>query len=218
MRLLKLGLYQTANHHPNWGALRSRSRLFFISNGFASTLSLLIFAEIFGHISAWITLNKNSLPRSGVFSHASQSKPNWFWNAEGNLLLCQCNPWLSGWKIASFKATERFNWSYQFWEMLVPWPTSSLLINSISKGLGKLSPDEAKIKAELSQNVAVIAEGIQSILRREGFHPYELLKQFKRHSGIVNGTILEFIDSSSQRWCQSWTRQLSPLSYTGYSM
>lgn len=96
-----------------------------------------------------------------------------------------------------------------------------IAINSICKGLDKLSPDEHKITSDLSQNIAVIAEGIQSILRREGVaHPYELLKQFTRgKETLTMESFQQFIDELPvNKEVKAELRQLSPLTYIGYSM
>ncbi|MFY7788798.1 MAG: adenylosuccinate lyase, partial [Thermoflexibacteraceae bacterium] len=62
-------------------------------------------------------------------------------------------------------------------------------------GLNKLELNAAKIQQDLEENWAVVAEALQTVLRREGYpQPYEALKQLTRTGGkITEGTIKEFI-------------------------
>ena len=63
----------------------------------------------------------------------------------------------------------------------VPLSHTLIAIKSIQKGLGKLIVNREKISRDLENNWMVISEGIQTILRREGFpEPYELLKSATR--------------------------------------
>lgn len=70
-----------------------------------------------------------------------------------------------------------------------------IAIKSIQKGLGKLLLNEEKIAADLEANWAVVAEGIQTILRRENYpNPYEALKQLTRtNEKITESSIRTFI-------------------------
>lgn len=70
-----------------------------------------------------------------------------------------------------------------------------IAIKSIQKGLGKLLLNEEKIAADLEANWAVVAEGIQTILRRENYpNPYEALKQLTRtNEKITESSIWTFI-------------------------
>jgi adenylosuccinate lyase len=78
-------------------------------------------------------------------------------------------------------------------------PLAHILIayNSINKGLDKLMLNETKIKKDLEDNYAVVAEAIQTVLRREGYpNPYEKLKELTRvHGGITRDLIDVFINS-----------------------
>ena len=72
-----------------------------------------------------------------------------------------------------------------------------LAVQSLKKGLGKIEVNEKKIREDLEQNWAVVAEAIQTILRRENYpNPYEALKALTRgKTKIDETTISEFIDS-----------------------
>jgi len=78
----------------------------------------------------------------------------------------------------------------------VPLGHTLLAIKSLSKGLDKLVLNEKKIRLDLNQNWAVIAEAIQTILRREHYpEPYEALKELTRGNDAINKEkIHNFID------------------------
>jgi len=78
----------------------------------------------------------------------------------------------------------------------VPIAHTLIAIKSILKGLGKLVINKNKIKADLENNWAVVAEAIQTILRREKFpNPYEALKDLTRkNEKITKDSIHSFID------------------------
>ena len=77
----------------------------------------------------------------------------------------------------------------------VPLAHSIISLNSLKKGLGKLILNEAALNADLEHNWAVVAEGVQTILRREGYpNPYEALKALTRgNQGISKESIQAFV-------------------------
>ena len=79
----------------------------------------------------------------------------------------------------------------------VPVAHSLIAIRSLEKGIGKLILNEEKVSGDLENNWAVVAEGIQTVLRREGFpKPYEALKALTRTGGhITREAISAFIDT-----------------------
>ncbi len=102
--------------------------------------------------------------------------------------------------------------------MGVPLAHTLIAIASTVKGLGKLLLNEAKIAADLENNWAVVAEGIQTILRREGYpNPYETLKQLTRvNTHITRESIADFIETLEvSETVKAELRAISPDSYTG---
>jgi adenylosuccinate lyase len=93
-----------------------------------------------------------------------------------------------------------------------------LAYESCLKGLGKLELDEARLTADLEENWEVLAEAIQTVMRRYGLaNPYERLKDLTRgQTGITRATLHDFIreleipDEAKQRLLA-----LTPASYTG---
>ena len=77
----------------------------------------------------------------------------------------------------------------------VPLAHSMISFRSLKKGLGKLILNEAALDRDLEANWAVVAEGIQTVLRREGYpNPYEALKTLTRgNAGITKESIQEFV-------------------------
>lgn len=100
----------------------------------------------------------------------------------------------------------------------VPIAHSVIAMKSIIKGLSKLILNEDKIGKDLDNNWAVLAEAIQTILRREGYpKPYETLKDLTRtNNQITPDTILEFINNLSvSQAVKEELRNLNPHNYTG---
>ena len=89
---------------------------------------------------------------------------------------------------------------------------------SILKGLNKLIVNQEKILGDLEHNWAVVAEGIQTILRRESYpNPYEALKALTRtNKAITHEDIALFIDGLDvSESVKEELRRLSPQTYTG---
>ena len=100
----------------------------------------------------------------------------------------------------------------------VPLAHSLIAIASTLKGLNKLLLNRAAIDADLEANWAVVAEGIQTILRREGYpKPYETLKQLTRtNAAITRQSISDFIDTLEvSDAVRAELHALSPSTYTG---
>lgn len=99
-------------------------------------------------------------------------------------------------------------------------PLGHMLISfeSLLKGLGKLELNEAAIHADLEENWAVVAEAIQTVLRREGFpKPYEALKDLTRtNTKITEKSIAEFIANLPiSDELKAELSVISPFNYTG---
>lgn len=100
----------------------------------------------------------------------------------------------------------------------VPLAHTLIAIASTSKGLGKLLLNEDAILSDLNDNYAVVAEGIQTILRREGYpNPYETLKALTRvNTAITAESINSFIDTLQvSDDVKAELRAITPQSYTG---
>lgn len=101
----------------------------------------------------------------------------------------------------------------------VPMAHSIIAIESTLKGLGKLILNEKAINGDLDNMWSVVAEGIQTILRREGYpNPYETLKKLTRvNTGVTAESIASFIDSLEvSEDVRAELHRLTPHTYTGY--
>ena len=100
----------------------------------------------------------------------------------------------------------------------VPFGHTLIGFGSTLKGLGKLLLNQAKFEADLENNWAVVAEAIQTILRREGYpNPYEALKGLTRTNEAINKTsISHFIDTLDvSEAIKTELKAISPSNYTG---
>ncbi|RLD39621.1 MAG: adenylosuccinate lyase [Bacteroidetes bacterium] len=100
----------------------------------------------------------------------------------------------------------------------VPLAHSLLAYKSLRKGVGKLILNEAKIAEDLENNWAVVAEAIQTILRRENYpNPYEALKALTRVSTKMNKKVIhEFIDKLDiSEAVKKELKAITPSNYTG---
>lgn len=100
----------------------------------------------------------------------------------------------------------------------VPMAHTLIGIKSTLKGLNKLLLNQEAIQTDLEQNWAVVAEAIQTILRREGYpNPYEALKELTRTNETVNAaTIAHFVTNLNiPDSVKEEIKQISPSNYTG---
>jgi len=89
---------------------------------------------------------------------------------------------------------------------------------SLQKGLGKIQLNETELTADLEANWAVVAEAIQTILRREGYpNPYEALKELTRtNDHITKESIADFIDKLEiSEAVKGELLGITPFNYTG---
>ncbi|MCF8319514.1 MAG: adenylosuccinate lyase [Sphingobacteriaceae bacterium] len=100
----------------------------------------------------------------------------------------------------------------------VPIAHSLIALKSTQKGLSKLVLNQAAINTDLQANWAVLAEAIQTILRREGYpNPYEALKELTRTNKAIDATaLMEFVNGLTiQETVKQEILQLRPETYTG---
>jgi len=100
----------------------------------------------------------------------------------------------------------------------VPVAHTIIAIKSLMRGLNKLILNETAIRADLENNWAVVAEGIQTILRREGYpKPYEALKDLTRTNTHVNEQLIaQFVDNLAiSDSVKKEIKSITPWNYTG---
>ena len=100
----------------------------------------------------------------------------------------------------------------------VPIAHTVIGINSTIKGINKLLVNVEKTHSDLELNWIVIAEGIQTVLRREGYpKPYEALKELTRNNEEINKkTFTDFIENLEiSKKVKNELKKISPFNYTG---
>lgn len=141
-----------------------------------------------------------------------------FENAEGNLGIANALYEHLGAKLPISRLQRDLTDSTVLRNIGVPMAHSYLALRSIEKGLGKLLLNKAKMEEDLERNWAVVAEAIQTVLRRENFpKPYEALKELTRgKSSITKQDIHAFIDTLKvTAKVKKELKSITPHNYTG---
>ena len=163
---------------------------------------------------------KQKVKKNEVGSSAMPHKVNPidFENAEGNLGLANAIFEHLSAKLPISRLQRDLTDSTVLRNIGVPVAHTLISFASLERGLSKLLLNEAAIHADLENNWAVVAEAIQTILRREGYpQPYEKLKELTRGShGISKESIQEFINTLDvTEAVKQELRKISPHNYTG---
>jgi adenylosuccinate lyase len=172
----------------------------------------------------WMYVSMNYFTQKTIAGEVGSSamphkvNPIDFENAEGNLGFANAIlEFLSG-KLPVSRLQRDLTDSTVLRNIGVPFAHALISWNSIIRGLGKLEINRPVIDADLNQNWAVLAEAIQTILRRENYpHPYEALKNLTRGKKEINAqTLKEFIVGLDIKDdVKEELLRLSPESYTG---
>lgn len=142
-----------------------------------------------------------------------------FENAEGNLGLANALYEHLSAKLPISRLQRDLTDSTVLRNIGVPIAHTILAIQSLQKGLDKLLINPEKVASDLEQNWAVVAEAIQTILRREQFpNPYEALKSLTRtHGKIDEQAITAFIDSLPiKNELKTELKAIRPENYIGF--
>jgi adenylosuccinate lyase len=142
---------------------------------------------------------KQKIKEGEVGSSAMPHKVNPidFENAEGNLQIANSLFEHLSMKLPVSRLQRDLTDSTATRNIGVPFAHTVIALNSIIKGLNKLLLNKEKINGDLEQSWAVVAEGLQTILRSIGYpNPYETLKVLTRtNSHITKEIIAQFIDN-----------------------
>ncbi len=163
---------------------------------------------------------KQKIKKGEIGSSAMPHKVNPidFENAEGNLGIANALLEHLSAKLPVSRLQRDLTDSTVLRNIGVPFAHSVLSLKSIEKGLGKLLLNEDKIKQDLDNNWAVVAEAIQTILRRENYpNPYEALKDLTRgNAAITKKTMQDFIkELKVSAEVKKELKAVTPFSYTG---
>jgi adenylosuccinate lyase len=163
---------------------------------------------------------KQKIKKGEVGSSAMPHKVNPidFENAEGNLGIANALFEHLSSKLPVSRLQRDLTDSTVLRNLGVPFAHSFLSLKSIEKGLNKLLLNEEKIKQDLEANWPVVAEAIQTILRRENYpNPYEALKELTRgNAAITQKSIHSFIDELKiSSALKKELKAITPFNYTG---
>jgi adenylosuccinate lyase len=170
----------------------------------------------------YISMNyfKQRIKEGEVGSSAMPHKVNPidFENAEGNLGFANAIfEHLSG-KLPISRLQRDLTDSTVLRNVGVPLAHTYVAFKSLSKGLAKLELNRAAIDQDLDDNWAVVAEAIQTILRKEGYpNPYETLKALTRkNEKITQQSIADFVDGLNIKApLKKKLKEITPFNYTG---
>ena len=171
---------------------------------------------------AYISMDyfKQTIKKGEVGSSAMPHKVNPidFENSEGNLGIANAVFEHLSAKLPISRMQRDLTDSTVLRNVGVPFSHTIIAFKSTLKGLDKLLLNESKFYDDLENNWAVVAEAIQTILRREGYpNPYEALKGLTRtNEAITKSSIANFIDSLKvSEKIKSELKQITPQNYTG---
>jgi adenylosuccinate lyase len=214
---LKIDRSQTTTqieHYDNMAALfDGMKRINTVLIDFARDLWTYISMEYF----------KQKIKAGEVGSSAMPHKVNPidFENAEGNLGMANAIFEHLAAKLPISRLQRDLTDSTVLRNVGVPFGHVLIAFASLEKGMSKLLLNEAAFEADLEKNWAVVAEAIQTVLRREGYpQPYEALKALTRtNEGITSNSIKVFIDELSiDASLKEDLKKITPHNYTGVNL
>ncbi|HEX5168408.1 MAG TPA: adenylosuccinate lyase [Cyclobacteriaceae bacterium] len=174
--------------------------------------------DVWQYISMGYFKQKISANEVGSSAMPHKVNPIDFENAEGNLGFANSIfEYLSS-KLPVSRLQRDLTDSTVLRNIGVPLAHSFVSFKSLERGLSKLELNEEAIYKDLEENWAVIAEAIQTVLRKEGYpNPYEALKELTRtNSKITKETIADFIDGLNVKDAvKKQLKDITPFNYTG---
>ena len=183
-----------------------------------NTILIDLCRDVWTYISMDYFKQKTKAGEIGSSAMPHKVNPIDFENAEGNLGIANALlEHLSG-KLPVSRLQRDLTDSTVIRNIGVPVAHTLLSILSLEKGISKLILNKEKLHADLDNNWAVVAEAIQTILRRENYpKPYEALKELTRgKTSIDRNAIHSFIDSLKiSAALKKELKAISPFNYTG---
>ncbi|GGH14024.1 adenylosuccinate lyase [Sphingobacterium alkalisoli] len=176
--------------------------------------------DIWTYISMEYFKQKITAGQVGSSAMPHKVNPIDFENAEGNLGLANAIFEHLSAKLPISRLQRDLTDSTVLRNIGVPFAHTLIAIKSTLRGLRKLILNESALAKDLENNWAVVAEAIQTILRREGYpKPYETLKDLTRtNSHITKETIAIFVDGLNvSEDIKKEIKAISPANYTGVS-
>lgn len=184
-----------------------------------NTILIDLCRDVWTYISMEYFRQKVKAGEVGSSAMPHKVNPIDFENAEGNLGVANAVYTYLSMKLPISRLQRDLTDSTVLRNIGVPIAHSMIALSSIKRGLGKLILNEPALKADLEKNWAVVAEAIQTILRRENYpNPYETLKELTRTgAGINREVIAEFIETLNiSEEIKEELRAITPSNYTGF--
>jgi adenylosuccinate lyase len=174
--------------------------------------------DIWTYISMEYFKQKTVKGEVGSSAMPHKVNPIDFENAEGNLGVANALLEHLSAKLPISRLQRDLTDSTVLRNLGVPVAHTIIAIKSIEKGISKLLLNEAKINEDLENNWAVVAEAVQTVLRRENYpEPYEALKELTRgKTSITKGDIEQFIETLAvNEAVKAELRKITPQNYVG---
>ena len=173
--------------------------------------------DIWSYVSMDYFKQKTKKGEVGSSAMPHKVNPIDFENAEGNLGMANTIFEHLSAKLPLSRLQRDLTDSTVLRNIGVPMAHTIIAIKSMEKGLGKLILNESKLKSDLEANWAVVAEAIQTILRRENYPaPYEALKELTRGAIIDKKAIHQFITKLKvSKVIKDELKKITPHNYTG---
>ena len=183
-----------------------------------NTILIDLCRDIWTYISMEYFKQKIKAGEVGSSAMPHKVNPIDFENAEGNLGMANAVFEHFSAKLPISRMQRDLTDSTVLRNIGVPLGHTVIALKSLQKGLGKLILNEDKLKADLEANWSVVAEALQTILRREGYpKPYETLKELTRtNSKVTEQSIHEFIQTLNvSDSVKEEMMKITPHNYTG---
>jgi adenylosuccinate lyase len=183
-----------------------------------NTILLDLCRDVWAYISMAYFKQKIKAGEVGSSAMPHKVNPIDFENAEGNLGLANAVFEHLAAKLPVSRLQRDLTDSTVTRNIGVPFAHTRIGLKSIGRGLGKLIKNDEAIDADLTANWAVVAEAIQTILRREGYpEPFEALKALTRTNTVIDQTAMaDFIKSLSvSDAVRAELLAVTPQNYTG---
>ena len=186
-----------------------------------NTILIDLSRDIWSYISMEYFKQKITAGQIGSSAMPHKVNPIDFENAEGNLGLANAVFEHLSSKLPISRLQRDLTDSTVLRNIGVPFGHTLIAVRSILRGLKKLILNETAIRKDLDNNWAVVAEAIQTILRREGYpKPYEALKDLTRtNQSVTQQTIASFIDGLEiSEVVKNEIKAITPSNYTGVTL
>lgn len=183
-----------------------------------NTILIDLARDVWSYISMGYFRQKIKAGEVGSSAMPHKVNPIDFENAEGNLMIANAYLEFLARKLPVSRLQRDLTDSTVIRNEGMPVAYALIAFTSLQKGLGKLIVDEQRLVDDLSRNYEVVAEAIQTILRREGYpHPYEALKQLTRTGRAMDeNTIRTFVNSLElSDAVKEEILRITPLNYLG---